>query len=1331
MSSLPSAAAGVEEEVSAPPPSDAFPPTRDVDLATADDNRAFLLSTDTSETPAAATTVVNSRFKEDFEAEVLGLVRENGALIASPKTKRTSFMLTKGEFDKRVELLLDWESRKNRKTTNKSAYRWYNKNRLRAFSTSDGKKHIMQLAKDPSVHPDAKPWEVNNRYLTHHENVFDILNRYHSDGHITYGILHVRIKHIYCNISEKLCQEFVKRCPVCNLQPDRKKHIRGAVKPIESFKFRDRSLADLIDYREDPALMDPEGDPRTTPVYQWLLVVKDHFTRLVYLTPLFTKSAKGVARALDQYYSQVGYPLVFQTDNGGEFEAEVLECLKRLNPYCRTVTGRPRTPRDQGSVEKANQAIKRIIARMTAAARFILQSPEEKKKITWVTQIPCAMRAMNSMQSKGSNEVSPYRMVYGTGYHDPLVDGLQDVGGNTVEERVKFLHEDYKRLMTSIGATGTAELDFGWYKDGRFERLAIPEQELIVAVGDNGQSPKQQLPGGLSSSNSSSCGGNDAGQNNEAVDDCSLSCSGLPWPSPSPLDPPKYAAAVLPRKLSFENLKESDTDSVDSLLEPTLSSSSAKRKKMASLKSDDGVTTIGSTPCREEELVTTPAAVNPTTILVEKNKTGEQLVVSLKQDGDEKNKMTGELLSLKPLKRDEDDKNKTITTIGATASSKNDSNGRTTSGATASTNDKVVVKIEEATTASNIVMHVNRKAIPKRASDVLKELEVKEKTEKGRRDLNECVMGRLACTQCFENVVYSVPMFKEMYYKHHSQETTSWFEHSFVLAFLRLSAHCLHSKTIKVVDATPSNADVLEGGRNQNLPSQCLPKGITSLVFVALQSNHYAVVHIILSEVATGGVIEVFDGLHYRLDTWKEPIIRILKRYGLVPTSRRTSGALQFSDNYTPYTYYSQRTRNIKKEEEAPCCTGAWEVVHGDIEQQRDSSSCGPIACFTAYNLLAESCDKKKKIICTSVDEMRKTVIGMYKEFLKELDLPHISHVQYEDLTQQKTNKPDNDAGRPSVIVDLSIMTKGAPPAAPVVAQKKGNEGKDVDMSLHDHHCLSSFQATVLPKDNTSPTLVISNPTEEESAVEDQRKRAVNEKRRLKSLNEAKGRERQDRANKKAKRHFLETKEIQKGDTVLIRVGLTERNRANPLGFYAIVYDVAPKSKGVRVVTEHGIVSEGKGGNKVASWIPHEKWMFRDVALPNALSQKRCAILDGSFNPSNENMVSIKVAQQKTHCLSIVGVSKCGCKKKCTSASCRCRSRDTMCHSGCGCGGLCQHSREVADRVIDSSVRMVPKKEKEQEEGGAKVIDSPVRMVVPKKEKEQEEGGAKGESYVI
>eukprot|EP00980_Cylindrotheca_fusiformis_P013574 scaffold3472_cov68-Cylindrotheca_fusiformis.AAC.2 len=57
--------------------------------------------------------------------------------------------------------------------------------------------------------------------------------------------------------------------------------------------------------------MDPEGDPRTTPVYQWL-----HPSSL--LDSTFHQVCEGSScLALDQYYSQVGYPLVFQTDNGG------------------------------------------------------------------------------------------------------------------------------------------------------------------------------------------------------------------------------------------------------------------------------------------------------------------------------------------------------------------------------------------------------------------------------------------------------------------------------------------------------------------------------------------------------------------------------------------------------------------------------------------------------------------------------------------------------------------------------------------------------------------------------------------------------------------------------------------------------------------------------------------------------------------------------------------------------------------------------------------------------------------------------------------------------
>jgi len=45
-------------------------------------------------------------------------------------------------------------------------------------------------------------------------------------------------------------------------------------------------------------------------------------------------------------------PKIFHTDNGKEFTAKVvLKALREMNLHIFTVTGRPRRPQDQGSVE--------------------------------------------------------------------------------------------------------------------------------------------------------------------------------------------------------------------------------------------------------------------------------------------------------------------------------------------------------------------------------------------------------------------------------------------------------------------------------------------------------------------------------------------------------------------------------------------------------------------------------------------------------------------------------------------------------------------------------------------------------------------------------------------------------------------------------------------------------------------------------------------------------------------------------------------------------------------------------------------------------------------
>jgi hypothetical protein len=56
------------------------------------------------------------------------------------------------------------------------------------------------------------------------------------------------------------------------------------------------------------------------------------------------------------------FVLLFNSDNGKEFIATVVaDLLKESNPNCYIVTGRPRTPREQGSVESANKVVQQVL----------------------------------------------------------------------------------------------------------------------------------------------------------------------------------------------------------------------------------------------------------------------------------------------------------------------------------------------------------------------------------------------------------------------------------------------------------------------------------------------------------------------------------------------------------------------------------------------------------------------------------------------------------------------------------------------------------------------------------------------------------------------------------------------------------------------------------------------------------------------------------------------------------------------------------------------------------------------------------------------------------
>ncbi len=114
----------------------------------------------------------------------------------------------------------------------------------------------------------------------------------------------------------------------------------------------------------------------------WIMTVKDHSTGLTYITSLPRKRASFVAFELSKLFGFIGYPAIFHTDNGKEFTAlEILNVLRTMSSSIITVTGRPRTPRDQGSVESMNKLVKRALMNIISERRTLGGDANPKSKL--------------------------------------------------------------------------------------------------------------------------------------------------------------------------------------------------------------------------------------------------------------------------------------------------------------------------------------------------------------------------------------------------------------------------------------------------------------------------------------------------------------------------------------------------------------------------------------------------------------------------------------------------------------------------------------------------------------------------------------------------------------------------------------------------------------------------------------------------------------------------------------------------------------------------------------------------------------------------------------
>jgi hypothetical protein len=75
-------------------------------------------------------------------------------------------------------------------------------------------------------------------------------------------------------------------------------------------------------------------------VMMYIVVIKDHFSGFVMADCIPRKRANYVAHIFNNYFSVVGYPSIFHTNNGEEFTAKsILDLLRSQSPHTTTVTG--------------------------------------------------------------------------------------------------------------------------------------------------------------------------------------------------------------------------------------------------------------------------------------------------------------------------------------------------------------------------------------------------------------------------------------------------------------------------------------------------------------------------------------------------------------------------------------------------------------------------------------------------------------------------------------------------------------------------------------------------------------------------------------------------------------------------------------------------------------------------------------------------------------------------------------------------------------------------------------------------------------------------------
>jgi hypothetical protein len=147
------------------------------------------------------------------------------------------------------------------------------------------------------------------------------IKRAHGQDHTKGPTLYACLGEQFKNIGRELCMMFTDMCPICITQIKRNRPVVG-IKPIITHGFGTRGQVNLIDFQSMP-----------NDNFCFLLNYIHHGVKFLSSIPLTCKRASCIAVSLLEIFTVVGPPMIFQSDNGNEFNTAAMT-RKQVDKFC-------------------------------------------------------------------------------------------------------------------------------------------------------------------------------------------------------------------------------------------------------------------------------------------------------------------------------------------------------------------------------------------------------------------------------------------------------------------------------------------------------------------------------------------------------------------------------------------------------------------------------------------------------------------------------------------------------------------------------------------------------------------------------------------------------------------------------------------------------------------------------------------------------------------------------------------------------------------------------------------------------------------------------------